>query len=102
MTGVGMDATSAAFWIVLVITFYVGYSLGCARTKYRLAWSCRKLGGFFVGSDVFKCDEIARKDRCCITTVPRGGYQPRDIPAPPHRNPNKPSNPNKRRRNCSE
>lgn len=101
-----MDATSAAFWIVLVITFYVGYSLGCARTKYRLAWSCRKLGGFFVGSDVFKCDEIARKDRCCISTVPRGGYQPIDkaphkpgTPPPPHHHPNKPS---KRRRNCSE
>lgn len=49
-------------WILLVacVALWVGFRIGHRWANVENAEECRRLGGFFVGSAVFKCVEVTR------------------------------------------
>ena len=56
-------------WILLTfsVALWIGLQVGHRWANLENAEECRRLGGFFVGSSVFKCTEI-------IDPRPRSGY----------------------------
>lgn len=48
-------------WIVVVaiVSFLIGMARGWVSAHGMVAEECRRLGGFFVGKDVFKCVKIS-------------------------------------------
>lgn len=52
----------AAYPLVALIAGLIGYHMGWAGAHLTVAAECRRLGGFFVGTAVFKCTEVADRD----------------------------------------
>lgn len=48
--------------ILCVICFLIGRQDGWIRGHIEIANECKKLGAFCVGSSVFKCVEITKRD----------------------------------------
>lgn len=48
-------------WIVAIaiVSFLIGRACGWVSAHGTVAEECKRLGGFFVGKDVFKCVEIS-------------------------------------------
>lgn len=48
-------------WIVVVaiVSFLIGMARGWVIAHWTVAEECKRLGGFFVGKEVFKCVEIS-------------------------------------------
>ena len=52
---------NACFWLLLGIV--VGAWLGWHTAHATVAVECERLGGFFVGKQVFKCVEVKHADQ---------------------------------------
>lgn len=48
---------SAWTWLLLLIAIELGYSAGWHNAHSNIARECRLLGGFYVGSSVFRCTQ---------------------------------------------
>ena len=46
--------------LVAIISFLVGRRFGWEFAHITVATECKRLGGFFVGKEVFKCVEISK------------------------------------------
>lgn len=51
------------FCLGCFIVFWCGYQIGYIFTHEYIAQECKKLGGFFVGQQVFKCVKIERIEK---------------------------------------
>lgn len=46
----------------LLLGLVVGYAFGWGRAHVIVAKECERLGGFFVGEQVFKCSAVERRE----------------------------------------
>lgn len=42
----------------LIVGIFIGFYVGYVWAHYTVANECKKLGGFFVGKETFKCTKI--------------------------------------------
>ena len=54
--------TIAAYILICVISFWIGYTVGWIKAHNIVATECIKLGSFYVGNQVFKCTEVSTKE----------------------------------------
>lgn len=52
---------SAAIFTVIVMVG-VGWHLGYVHAHYVVATECERLGGFYVGKQVYKCHAVEKKE----------------------------------------
>lgn len=49
-------------WVaVAIVAGFIGYLIGWTSAHHTVADECTKLGAFYVGKRVFKCNEIEAK-----------------------------------------
>lgn len=44
--------------LMLIIGLFIGYNIGWLKAHNTIATECQRLGSFYVGNNVFKCNEI--------------------------------------------
>lgn len=52
----------AQYSIGLLIGLLVGYWMGWIGAHQTVKTECRRLGGFYVGDSVFKCEEVPKPE----------------------------------------
>ena len=51
-----------AHCFVFLVAFLIGRSSGWTSAHYTVATECGRLGGFYVGKDVYMCSRIVKGD----------------------------------------
>lgn len=52
--------TFSSIFLALLVGLFVGYSFGWSRAHKVIAIECERLGGFFVGKKIFRCQSIEK------------------------------------------